>query len=109
MKDILNYFHSEEITNSGIIPRLASIKNLSEEKTVASNHREGGIQIENMALSKGSLVVVHFFAKTGEKSESTALKTANVPSKRPVSCKRECSNTCTFFDMKSKQRQIHKK
>lgn len=100
MKD-MNYFIQRKL------PRLASIKNLSEEKTVASNHREGGIQIENMALSKGSLVVVHFFAKTGEKSESTALKTANVPSKRPVSCKRECSNTCTFFDMKSKQRQIH--
>lgn len=32
MKDILNYFHSEEITNSGIIPRLASIKDFCEEK-----------------------------------------------------------------------------
>ena len=75
-------FHSEEITNSGIIPRLASIKNFCEEITAASNHREGGIQIENTALSKGSLVVVHFFAKTGEKSESSALKTGNVPLKR---------------------------
>lgn len=82
MKDILNYFHSEEITNSGI--RLASIKNSCEEITAASNHREGGIQIENTALSKGSLFVVHFFAKTGEKSESSALKIANVPSKRTV-------------------------
>lgn len=63
MKDILNYFHSEEITNSGIIPRLASIKNFCEEITAASNHREGGIQIENTALSKGSLFVVHFLLK----------------------------------------------
>ena len=84
MKDILNYFHSEDITNSGIIPRLASIKNFCEEITAASNHREGGIQIENTALSKGSLFVVHFFAKTGEKCESSALKIANVPSKRTV-------------------------
>lgn len=84
MKDILNYFHSEEITNSGIIPRKASIKNSCEEITAASNHREGGIQIENTALSKGSLFVVHFFAKTGEKCESSALKIANVPWKRTV-------------------------
>lgn len=82
MKDMC-YFHSEEITNRGIIPRWASIKNFCEE-TAASNHKEGEIQIENTALSKGSLVIVHLFAKTGEKSESSALKTANVPSKRTV-------------------------
>ena len=83
MKD-MNYFIQRKLRTVGIIPRLASIKNFCEEKTAASNHREGRIQIENTALSKGSLVVVHFFAKTGEKSESSALKIANVPSKRTV-------------------------
>ena len=56
MKD-MNYFIQRKL------PRLTSIKNLSEEKTVASNHREGGIQIENMALSKGSLVSFIFLLK----------------------------------------------
>lgn len=76
--------HFELFSFRGNCEQWNPIKNFSQEKTAASNHREGGIQIENMALSKGSLVVVHFFAKTGEKSESSALKTANVPSKRPV-------------------------
>lgn len=82
MKD-MNYFHSVEITNSGIIPRLASINENFCDETAASNHKEGGIQIENTALSKGSLVVAHFFAKTAEKSESSVLKTANLSSERP--------------------------
>lgn len=84
-------------------------KFLREEKTAASNHKQGGIQIENTALSKGSQVVVHFFAKTKEKYESSVLKQQTSLRSAPFSCKRECSNTCPFFDIKSKQRQIHTK
>lgn len=63
MKDILNYFHSEEITNSGIIPRLASIKNFCEEITAASTTEKEGYKSKTRHYQKAAYLSFIFLLK----------------------------------------------